>query len=196
MKTFGETVRRLREEKDGSLRTVAACLGIDQAILSKAERDQRRLTREQVIKLAKYFKVNKDELLLAWLADKLVDEVEDEDLALKALQVAEAKIEYAKSPFTGGKSIINSLRSFIEQDGRIKKAWLFGSFARGEETLKSDIDLMVSFSDNKKISLFDLADIAYQMGQRAKRKIDLVEEGCLEDFALRAAQNDFIKIYG
>lgn len=196
METFGETFRRLREEKGEPLRTVAACLSIDQAILSKAERNQRRLTREQVVKLAKYFKVNKDELLLAWLSDKLVYEVEDEDLALKALQVAEAKVEYAKSPIPGRKSIINSLRSFIEQDDRIKKAWLYGSFARGEDTLKSDIDLMVSFSDDKKISLFDLADIAYRMGQQAKRKIDLVEEGCLADFALTTAQEDFIKIYG
>lgn len=196
METFGETLRKLREKKGEPLRTVAAFLGIDQAILSKAERNQRRLTREQVVKLAKYFKVNKDELLLEWLSDKLVYGVEDEAQAVEALKKAEAKVEYAKSPILERKSIINSLRSFVEKDDRIKKAWLYGSFARGEDTLKSDIDLMVSFSDDKKISLFDLADIAYRMGQQAKRKIDLVEEGCLEDFALTTAQEDCIKIYG
>ncbi|MEJ7679266.1 MAG: helix-turn-helix transcriptional regulator [Segetibacter sp.] len=76
------------------LRTVAAYLDIDQAILSKIERGQRNANREQVIKLAIYFKVKEDDLLVQWLSDKLVYEVENEDMALKALQVAEEKVKY------------------------------------------------------------------------------------------------------
>ena len=64
------------------------------SILSKIERGQRNATREHVIKLAEYFKVKKDELMVAWLSDKLVYELEDEDLALKAMQFAEEKIKY------------------------------------------------------------------------------------------------------
>lgn len=79
------------------MRTVAAYLDIDQAILSKMERGQRRATREQVVKLADYFEVNGDELLVAWLSDKLVYAVEDEDMALKALQVAEERVRYQKT---------------------------------------------------------------------------------------------------
>ncbi len=94
MDSFGETIRKLREEKELPLRTVAAFLDIDQAILSKIERGQRKPTREQVVKLAEYFKVKENELLIAWLSDKLVYEVEDEDIALKALQVAEEKVKY------------------------------------------------------------------------------------------------------
>jgi len=44
------------------LRTVAAWLDIDQAILSKIEREQRNASREQVVKLAIYFKVKEDDL--------------------------------------------------------------------------------------------------------------------------------------
>ncbi len=96
MESLGETIKRLRGQKELPLRTVAAFLDIDQAILSKVERGQRKPNREQVIKLAKYFKVKEDDLLVAWLSDKVVYELEDEDLALKAMQLAEEKIQYNK----------------------------------------------------------------------------------------------------
>jgi transcriptional regulator with XRE-family HTH domain len=94
MESLGDIIRKLRESKELPLRTVAAFLDIDQAILSKIERSQRKATREQVIKLAAYFKTNENDLLIAWLSDKLLYEVEDEDLALKALQVAEERVRY------------------------------------------------------------------------------------------------------
>ena len=94
MDSLGDTIRKLREDKELPLRTVAAFLDIDQAILSKIERGQRKPTREQVVKLAAYFKVKENDLLVAWLSDKLVYEVEDEDMALKALQVAEERVAY------------------------------------------------------------------------------------------------------
>jgi HTH-type transcriptional regulator, competence development regulator len=94
MNSFGDTIRKLREDNELPLRTVAAFLDIDQAILSKIERGQRKPTREQVVNLAEYFKVKENDLLVAWLSDKLVYEVEDEDVALKALQVAEEKVKY------------------------------------------------------------------------------------------------------
>lgn len=94
MDSLGDTIRKLRESKELPLRTVSAYLDIDQAILSKIERGQRKATREQVVKLAEYFKVKENDLLVAWLSDKLVYEVQDEDLALKAIQVAEEKVKY------------------------------------------------------------------------------------------------------
>lgn len=96
MKNLGETIRKLREEKELPLRTVAAYLDIDQAILSKMERGKRKPTREQVVKLAEYFKVKENDLLVAWLSDKLVYELEDEQVALEALQVAEEKVKYQR----------------------------------------------------------------------------------------------------
>jgi len=94
MDGLGETIRKLREEKGLPLRTVSAYLDIDQAILSKIERGQRNASREQVIKLAGFFKVKEDDLLVFWLSDKLVYEVADEEIALKALKVAEEKVKY------------------------------------------------------------------------------------------------------
>ncbi len=97
MDSLGDTIRKLREEKELPLRTVAAYLDIDQAILSRIERGQRKATREQIVKLAEYFKVKENDLLVAWLSDKLVYEVADEQIALKALQVAEEKVKYQKT---------------------------------------------------------------------------------------------------
>lgn len=97
MDSLGDTIRKLRESKELPLRTVSAFLDIDQAILSKNERGQRKATREQVVKLAEYFKVKQNDLLVAWLSDKLGYEVAKEQVALKALQVAEEKIKYNKT---------------------------------------------------------------------------------------------------
>jgi transcriptional regulator with XRE-family HTH domain len=96
MDSLGETIRKRREDKELPLRTVAAYLDIDQAILSKIERGQRNASREQVVKLARFFKIDETDLLVSWLSDKLVYEVANEDVALKALKVAEEKVKYQK----------------------------------------------------------------------------------------------------
>lgn len=94
MDSLGERIRKLREEKELPLRTVAAYLDIDQAILSKIERGQRNASRVQVVKLAEFFKIKETDLLVSWLSDKLAYEVQDEDLALEAMKVAEEKVKY------------------------------------------------------------------------------------------------------
>ncbi len=97
MVSLGETIRKLRAESKLPLRTVAAYLDIDQAILSKIERGQRNASREQVVKLAEFFKINQTDLLVSWLSDKVVYEVAEEDMALQALQVAEEKVKYKRN---------------------------------------------------------------------------------------------------
>jgi transcriptional regulator with XRE-family HTH domain len=96
MKSVGELLRKLREEQKQLLREVAAGIGIDQALLSKIERGERLPNKDQVLKFAKYFKTEKNELIIAWLSDRLVNELEDEDLAKDALKIAELKIERKK----------------------------------------------------------------------------------------------------
>lgn len=96
METFGDKIRIARELSSLFLRQVAAELEIDQAIISKFERGERKPTREQVFKFAKFYKLNKDELLVTWLSDKVTYELGDEDLACEALKVAEEKIKYVQ----------------------------------------------------------------------------------------------------
>ena len=91
MESFGEIIRNLRKEKKLPLRTVAEFLDIDQAILSKMERGQRKASREIVGKCADYFNVDENRLMVAWLSDNLVYQVQDEDEALEALNRDERK---------------------------------------------------------------------------------------------------------
>lgn len=196
MHTLGETIRKLREDKKLPLRTVAAFLDIDQAILSKIERGQRKANREQVVKLAGYFQVEENDLLVSWLSDKLVYELSEEKMALKALRIAEEKIYYIKKLKSGKVNVISSVKTILKNDGRVSAAWIFGSVARDEEKPDSDVDIMIELNNEKKYSMFDVLDIAYIIGNKINRKVDLVEKGHLSDFAMKAASKDFIKIYG
>ncbi len=96
-KTIGEKLRELRETSQFPLRKVAALLDIDVAILSKMERGERKLTKEIVLKLADLYQQNPDELLVLFLSDKIMYEIQDEDLGEKALKVAEEKVKYLKA---------------------------------------------------------------------------------------------------
>jgi len=77
----------------------------------------------------------------------------------------------------------------------VEKAWLFGSYARSEQNNKSDIDILVSFSNGMKITLFKYSHIINDLQLLTKRKVDLVEEGQLKSFAKESVEHDKILIY-
>jgi len=79
------------------LRKVAALLDIDVAILSKMERGERKITKEVVLKLADIYDYNADELLVSFLSDKILYEIQNEDLGIEALKVAEKRAKYIKA---------------------------------------------------------------------------------------------------
>jgi transcriptional regulator with XRE-family HTH domain len=92
--TFGEFIRKLREESDMPLRKLAAALDIDQSTLSKIETNQRQPTREMIPIIAKFFKTDSKELQIKFLAEKILYELQDEEHGLDALKVAEHTITY------------------------------------------------------------------------------------------------------
>lgn len=63
---FGNKIRRLRDEQGVLQRQLAAYLEIDTPMFSKIERGDRRAKREQVVKLAKYFHQDENEMLTLW----------------------------------------------------------------------------------------------------------------------------------
>ena len=195
METFGQMIRRLRIEKGDPLRKVAAYLEIDQAILSKAEREKRSFKREQVEKLAVYYGVDKKEMIIAWLSDRIVAEVSGESYAGEAMKVAEGKICYltpAGESFSGIKdNVIQELKKYPQ----VTKAWIFGSFARNEGNYNSDIDLMIDVPGKKDFSMFDLFQIQYDLENTLGKKIDIVIKGAIKSFAWKSARNDLKLIY-
>ena len=95
--TIGEKLRHIREKKELPLRKVAALLDIDVAILSKMERGERKITKGVVLKLADIYDYNADKLLVSFLSDKILYEIQDEDLGIEALKVAEERAKYLKA---------------------------------------------------------------------------------------------------
>ena len=77
----------------------------------------------------------------------------------------------------------------------IKKAWLFGSCSRGEDTPDSDIDILVEYNDSISISLMTISRIMTSLSKKLNRKIDLVEAGCLLPFAEMSVEKDKKLIY-
>ena len=77
----------------------------------------------------------------------------------------------------------------------VRKVWLFGSFARGEETPDSDIDILVEYDDNARISLLTISHMMGDLEKSTGRRIDLIENGCLLPFAVDSANRDKKLIY-
>ncbi|GAF05561.1 helix-turn-helix domain-containing protein [Saccharicrinis fermentans] len=93
MNILGKKLRELREGKGLLLRQIAADLEVDTALMSKLERGERRAQREHIKQLASILKVQEEELVILWLADKIKDVVRDEPLGLEALKLVEQDIK-------------------------------------------------------------------------------------------------------
>jgi len=195
MDNFGEIIRKHRLEKDLPLRVVAAYIDIDQAILSKIETGKRKASREMVVKLADFFKISEKDLLTSWLADKLVYEAGDEEVALKAMQMAEEEIQYKRARKITIPFIKQSVKKLIGKDERIKKVWLFGSYARGESDYKSDIDLLLELEENTRFTYFDLAGIQHDLEQSSGKKVDVGFYGNMKPEAWERVKKDIKLIY-
>jgi predicted nucleotidyltransferase len=70
---------------------------------------------------------------------------------------------------------------------------LFGSFARGEATETSDIDLLVKFS--KRIGIFEFAGVAQDLEDALKRKVDLATEAMIGKYIRENVMRDLKVIY-
>ena len=77
----------------------------------------------------------------------------------------------------------------------VEKAWVFGSYSRGEETADSDIDLLVSYTPDATISLLAVIRWKLDLEKLTGRSIDLVEDGYLKPFAADSANHDKYLIY-
>lgn len=78
---------------------------------------------------------------------------------------------------------------------QIVRAWVFGSFARGEETPASDLDLLVDYDAAQGPSLLGVIRYRKDMERIIDREIDLVENGYLKPFASASAEHDKYMIY-
>lgn len=95
--TLGEQIRKLREGRHLSLQEVAGKLEIDSSLLARFERNERPISKLNLIKLAKFFDVEYDEFITEALADKIAYQILEENSNSQILKLAEKKIEYIKN---------------------------------------------------------------------------------------------------
>ncbi len=171
MNNLGELIKKLRLEKKLPLRAVSSYLAVDQAILSKIERGQRKASRELISKLALYYGANEDDLMVAWLSDRIVCEVKTEKMGLKALQLAEDQIKYLTFRNSDRTVLKSQIAAAISKFAGINQAWIYGSFSRGDDRPGSDIDIAVRADE--KFSYFDLAEVKNQLEKLIERKVDI-----------------------
>ncbi|WP_301203344.1 nucleotidyltransferase family protein [Muribaculum intestinale] len=91
-------------------------------------------------------------------------------------------------------NLIPKIRAFLSTQP-VTKAWLFGSCSRGEENPGSDIDILVHYDSEKRISLLTIGKIITDLECIVNRPVDLVSENGLMNFARPSVMNDRILIY-
>ena len=77
----------------------------------------------------------------------------------------------------------------------VLKAWLFGSYSRGEQTKESDVDMLVQYDRSQRIGLLKIAGMHIDLENLLGHKVDIVEDGTLRPWAVESVNKDKCLIY-
>lgn len=91
------------------------------------------------------------------------------------------------------KDIFEKITQQLKDEGARRIA-IFGSYARGEEGLKSDIDIIVEFSGRK--SLLELVKIERELSEAVGIKVDLLTEKSISPYLIDTIRREMEIIYG
>lgn len=80
------------------------------------------------------------------------------------------------------------------RDKPIERAWLFGSFARGEQTVNSDIDILIEVDFSQPVG-FEFVHWWLDLEKQLSRKVDLVCDGALSKYIAPIVANEKQLIY-
>lgn len=100
---------------------------------------------------------------------------------------------WLKNRTTMNTELLNIIREYFKTKP-VSKAWVFGSFSRGEETAGSDIDILVTLVPGTKMGLAWFGMIC-DLEDLTGRNVDLVLDGDLLPFATESANRDKILVY-
>lgn len=69
------------------------------------------------------------------------------------------------------KSIEKAIIPILKKNN-VTKAGIFGSYARGEQKKRSDLDLLIQFKGRR--SLLDLVHLKFELEKKIKKKVDVL----------------------
>ena len=90
---------------------------------------------------------------------------------------------------------LDKIASYFLEKAQIKRAWLFGSHARGTHSPTSDIDIQIQVFKNTPFTLFDLVEIQHDLSQLLALEVDLVMLGAPLKSITKQLNHDKILIY-
>ncbi len=93
-----------------------------------------------------------------------------------------------------GKGIKEKLVKICEKNDIISIG-IFGSFIRGKQRKKSDIDMLIKFKDGSEMTLLDVIRIEREFKKIFKKKVDLVTDGALSKYIKDEVLNSVKVIY-
>ncbi len=96
--------------------------------------------------------------------------------------------------------IPSDIRSKIIPQYRISAIWIFGSAVRDDFSDESDIDLVVEFEPDARITLRILASLQTELEKAFGRKVDLITRKAIDDFMNPILKQEIlssmVKMYG
>jgi predicted nucleotidyltransferase len=91
------------------------------------------------------------------------------------------------------KILIDKITGFFE-DKPVIKAYLFGSYSRGEETPGSDVDILVELDYTQKVGI-EFYSMQYELEKILEKKVDLVSANGVSKYIKPYIDNDKVLIY-
>jgi predicted nucleotidyltransferase len=193
MKSVAETIRLSRKTEKLTLQQVSGAVKIDVGVLSKIERGIRPISMDQLELLCKLYKLSFVEQRKNITAEQIVAFVAYEPNANEILQIAEQKLAYATKAIQPLSKIVRELKAVFKKFPQIQQAWVFGSYARGEMTSKSDVDVVITVE--KGFTYFQLADVQHQAENKLGIKVDIGFKKSLDKTVSKNAEKDMKLIY-
>lgn len=107
------------------------------------------------------------------------------------MEIADIRKNFKDSTF---RAIAEAVAEYLKTQP-VVKAWIFGSYARGEEKPWSDVDILVELDRRKPIGLLKFVGIKNSLEDILDKDVDLVENGTLRQYAVESVNHDKQLIY-
>ncbi len=91
------------------------------------------------------------------------------------------------------KKQLKKLSPYLKREYQIRSLGIFGSYAKGSNTKKSDIDILVKFSKGK--SLIEIIRIERELSEILGLKVDMLTEQSISTYLIGTVRNDLRVIF-
>jgi len=76
---------------------------------------------------------------------------------------------------------LEMLKPLLKERFQVETIGIFGSYSRGEQKKKSDLDILVTFTEPNDVDLLDFIGLKQFLSRKLKAKVDLVKKGALKE---------------